>query len=136
MVHVHAFSEGAGSGVSIVASKAFLCTAADELILTAPEATAYEWSTGASEQSIVVNEPGAYFVRITARCNVEDSVSIAINLLPPPVMEEITQHPSCFGADDGCMSVLINGEEPVALVWQNISPNIAPCTYLAGVYTY
>jgi hypothetical protein len=133
---VHAFSEGAGSGVSIVASKAFLCTAADELILTAPEATAYEWSTGASEQSIVVNEPGAYFVRITARCNVEDSVSIAINLLPPPVMEEITQHPSCFGADDGCMSVLINGEEPVALVWQNISPNIAPCTYLAGVYTY
>jgi hypothetical protein len=32
--------------------------------------------------------------------------------------------------------VLINGEEPVALVWQNISPNQAPCTYLAGVYTY
>ncbi len=133
---VHAFNEGAGSGLSIVASKAFLCTASDELMLTAPEAASYEWSTGASGQSIIVNEPGPYFVRITLGCNAEDSVSIAINLLPTPVIEEIAQHPSCFGADDGCISVLINGEEPVALQWQNISPIIAPCTFLAGAYTY
>jgi len=133
---VHAFSEGTGAGLSIVASKAFLCTASDELMLTAPEANSYDWSTGAMGQSITINEPGDYFVRITTGCNLEDSLSIAIDLQPVPTIEEITQHPSCFGADDGCMNVLINGEVPVALLWQNISPNIAPCTYLAGIYTY
>jgi len=131
---LHAFTESTASDLSVVASKAFLCDASDELTLTAPAATTYEWSNGAIGQSITIQEPGEYFVRIISGCNAEDSLSIAINLLPTPVIEEFTQHPTCFGADDGCMTILINGEEPVALQWQNA--NTAPCTFMAGQYTY
>ncbi len=49
---------------AIAATATELCPAGGTVTLTAPNADAWTWSTGATTQSIVVAEPGSYTVRI------------------------------------------------------------------------
>ncbi|MFT5765479.1 MAG: hypothetical protein ACI8X3_002916, partial [Saprospiraceae bacterium] len=51
--------------------------------------SAFEWSTGQSTQTISVDTMGEYFVTVTNAfaCTAEDSISIAVNLLPGGTIE-------------------------------------------------
>lgn len=133
---LHTFTEANTTPLTLGASKPFLCAVGDELELIAPLADAYEWSTGAQSSSVVIGEPGAYYVHVTTGCSVRDSLSITIDFLTPPTIQEIAQLPTCFGVNDGCVNVLIDNIAPVEVVWDNGEPIDNPCSLFAGLYSY
>ncbi len=132
----HTLIEGSTSLLTIAASKSFLCNGGDEVTLSVSAGNEFEWSNGSNESSVQINEPGDYWVRVQSGCNLIDSLSITITELTEPVVTDLSQDPRCFGSDDGCLGVLINGLEPQQLSWTNLTPGIDFCSVLAGTYTY
>ncbi|MAT55401.1 MAG: hypothetical protein CMN32_13055 [Saprospirales bacterium] len=61
--------------------------------LTASDAAAYLWSNGETGQSILVEEPGAYFVTVPGACGdfSSDTVLVEVYQAPPPVVEQVVQ---------------------------------------------
>ena len=133
---LHELAEGSSALVSIMASKDFLCSGSDEVMLSVPGAGAVEWWDGSTEYSITINEPGAYWAQVTSVCGAIDSLGVQIAQLPAPVIEELLVHPSCAGFDDGCADVLLNGMEPMQLLWTGFEPNEIACDVPAGSYSY
>jgi hypothetical protein len=128
--------EGSTSELTIAASKSFLCSGGDEVTLSVSAGNEFEWSNGSNESSVLINEPGDYWVRVQSGCNLIDSLSITITELPEPEVTDLSQDPRCFGSADGCLGILINGLEPQLLSWTNLTPGIDFCSVLAGTYTY
>jgi hypothetical protein len=74
---------GSVSKPVIDGDKTRLCTAGDQVVLTAPAGfTTYEWSNGAATQSTTITTPGSYNVRVTnsSGCRSETSDDFAIDL--------------------------------------------------------
>jgi hypothetical protein len=66
----------------------------DSVVLTASPASSYSWSTGATTQSITVNQSGNYFVSLinANRCELRsESVAVTVN----PVSSEIVEQSAC-----------------------------------------
>ncbi|MEI9918058.1 MAG: FG-GAP-like repeat-containing protein [Bacteroidota bacterium] len=67
----------------IDANKTRLCSAGDQVILTAPAGfSAYEWSNGETTQTLVVTDAGTFNVRVTnsSGCRSETSDDITVDL--------------------------------------------------------
>ncbi|MFM7726837.1 MAG: ASPIC/UnbV domain-containing protein, partial [Flavobacteriales bacterium] len=133
---VHELTEGSSSSVSILTSKDFLCSGMDEVVLTVVGTSAVEWPDGSTENSYVVDEPGAYWAHVTSVCGAVDSLSIQITQLPAPLVEEQIVNPSCAGDTDGCVSILLNGEEPSVLIWTGLATGNVACDVPAGTYAF
>lgn len=71
----------------------------DSLVLTATQGASYEWSNGATSQSIVVYFPGQYSVTVTDSLGCDDSDDINIIVLPAPFATIIPDQepPYCEG---------------------------------------
>lgn len=67
-----------------VAGDSVFC-AGDNIILTATPATAYQWSNGATTQSITVSETGTFMVTTQGLCAQFTSVPQTIVVLQPPL---------------------------------------------------
>jgi hypothetical protein len=79
--------------VITVTGSASFC-AGDSVVLTAPQSSAYTWSTGASSQSIVVKQQGTYRVRIKNDQGCESAMSDPVNTLihqlpAAPIIEQV-----------------------------------------------
>jgi len=133
---VHTLTEGSASALTIASSKNFLCNGGDAITLSVPNAYAFEWSNGSVEPTLVVTSPGTYWVRVESGCAYSDSLSIIMDELAAPEVTDIVQHPSCAGYADGCAGVLLDGQEPVALLWTEPLANAAPCALPEGIYHF
>lgn len=74
----------------ILSDKTHLCTEGDQAILTAPEGyDAYEWSTGATTQSITITTAASYNVRVTnssgCRSETSDDLQIGVGAQKPVI---------------------------------------------------
>ena len=133
---LHTLVEGSTSSMSISASRPFLCSGSDEVILTATGATNYEWFDGNNNSAIVVNEPGEYWVRIVSGCNAVDTLSISLEQLPPAEVSAEVVNPTCYGYSDGCIELLLNGVTPNQISWVELGMASSACGIEAGTYTY
>ncbi len=133
---VTALIEGAGQSSSMTVSKDFLCSEQDEVLLAAPDGIAYLWSTGESEQSILISNPGEVSMVYANACGFEDTLQVTIPLLPLPAIEEDIQQPSCFGYSDGCLGVLLDESQPVNTTWTQQGQVVSNCLLPAGVYEF
>jgi hypothetical protein len=133
---MHTLSEGSSSApLVITASKPNLCSGGDEITLSISGVDSYSWYNGSTDDAVVVNEPGIYWVNVVSGCSAFDSLTIAIDQLPEPEVTEIAINPLCAGSDDGCIGVLINGEDPAQVSWAELG-GVFPCAVLEGTYTY
>jgi gliding motility-associated-like protein len=75
-----------------------ICPDQQTTLTVTPFFSAYQWSTGESNQSILVYDPGTYAVTATSAegCEVYTSVTVNPVAVTPPVINGITQ--LCFGA--------------------------------------
>jgi hypothetical protein len=60
----------------------YLCNNSS-VTLTASPGTVYQWSSGASTQSITVTQPGDYYVQVTSPCGVAYSDTVTITQIVP-----------------------------------------------------
>lgn len=97
----------------------------------------YLWSTGSSDSLTIVSEAGIYGFTLTDTNNcvfvdsIEVSVTCEISLSVDTVMM-----PSCFGLDDGSISIDISGAaEPVEILWSEGSVDSIIENLKADIYT-
>lgn len=81
----------------------------DSVVLTAPEAAAYLWSTGDTTQSMVASTTGAYFATLLGWCGSfsSDTVLVEVYPSPPPLTNPLVQ---------------ANGPGPLPLVAEGTHP--------------
>lgn len=73
------------SGPTITASGPLAICQGGSVTLSVPTATAYIWNNGANTQSIVVDTPGVYFVRlVTGTCTTLPARPVQITIATPP----------------------------------------------------
>ena len=77
-------------------------------ILSAPEADAYLWSTGATDQSILVEEPGNYLCQLTIGNQLLSTELVNIVVLPTPQVE-LTAVNASNGLSNGSAGVSVSG---------------------------
>ena len=68
--------------------------------ITANGGVNYLWSTGTSNNSITINEPGTYFVTVTNSVGCQRSDSIRISLFDNPVVSISGNSPICQGTSE------------------------------------
>jgi len=82
----------------------------ETVTLTSSLTTGNLWSTGATTQSITVNNPGTYSIDYTSDCGVTQTVSYTVGLSAGPQVTATTTPVSCNGFTDG--SITLNSSEP------------------------
>jgi gliding motility-associated-like protein len=70
----------------------------DSATLTASAGTSWQWSTGETSQSIVVTDPGSYYVIVSNGSCEDTSASVVVNVNPLPVATISASGPTTFCA--------------------------------------
>lgn len=94
------------------------------------------WSTGETTQSIMNLAPGAYSLTITDANNCETVDSFNINNGDCNISSEVEiQNISCFGLEDGSISVTLTGAvNPVTYMWSNEATTTSLDSLSPGVF--
>ncbi len=106
-----------------------LCTG-ESLTLDVTQANAtYQWNTGSSQSSILVTQPGNYWVMVTsANCSSSDTVAVNFNQVPLVFLGNDT-----LLCDDDNL-VLNAGNEGAAFLWQDGSTGQEYVVTAPGIY--
>ncbi|WP_460996228.1 sialate O-acetylesterase [Spirosoma harenae] len=104
------------------------------ITLTAPQNTAYQWTSGQTTQAITLNQSGNFAVRTRNEfgCNSEQSDVITIRVNPLPQVPSI----SAAGVTTFCAgnSVVLNATSPVDVVWSSGQTNKSITITSSGNY--
>jgi gliding motility-associated-like protein len=99
------------------------CEGSTPAVLSADEASAYEWSTGDTSQSISVSSSGSYTVRIFSDTGLPSELSdpVAVTVHPSPTASLIGKTDvECNGDLTGSAMVTASGgSEPYSWMWQD-----------------
>jgi len=103
----------------------------DEVVITAPEGDYYIWSTGTTNQSIIVTEPGIYSLTLTQGvCIASDEVEVIFNELP----EEFELGADIFACDGE--EITISGpEDAFEYLWSTGEDTESIVVTETGTYT-
>lgn len=102
--------------------------------LTSTGATAYNWSTGETSQSITVTSSGNYSVTVTdANGCTATSVNTIFTVLPPPVAPTITANGSLSFCTGG--SVVLTSSPAASYLWSNGATTQSITVNASGSYT-
>ena len=82
----------------------------------------YQWSTGATTQTISNLPSETYCVTVTDVNGCTDTSCIFVTLIPPVVLSASADTLDCFGDMDGIINLqTMDGEPPYSYIWQSIS---------------
>ncbi len=115
---------------NISAPSTELCPTGGSITLTAPAATSWLWSNGATTQSIVVTAPGSYSVRVKNNlCESPES--------DPVVITTRSMSISASGATTFCQgeSVTLTASPASSYLWSNGATSQAITVYDSGNYS-
>jgi hypothetical protein len=88
--------------------------------LTASNGTGYQWSTGASTQTISVSLAGTYIITVSNSTGCTASASVNISQLAAPLLSQSSVDASCSNSPDGSVTVTVNnGYGPYHYSWSN-----------------
>lgn len=136
--------EGSSISVNLGNSPQSLCSGEIELD-AGPQFNSYLWSTGSTDQTIIADEPGTYWVEVTTPeglSAVSDTITIVQPIAEEPVADIYS--PSCPGIADGYISLSFVNDYPEFdsfVVWDNgqsgfnlsgLLPGDYSCTYYFG----
>jgi len=122
-------------GTTSILGDSILCGTADTTILAASGADSYEWSTGATTDSITVNAlgAGAYWVAGTTACGTDTAyITVSLSLLT----DSLTfTNVTCKGDSNGMAMIFgYGGFEPYTYLWSTGSTDAALDSIPAGIY--
>jgi hypothetical protein len=99
--------------------------------LTAPAASSYAWSTGATTQSITVNSSGTYTVTTTlGSCSATDSVTVTVNPTPSATITANGPLTFCEGGN-----VTLTAPAASSYAWSNGATTQSITVDASGTYT-
>jgi hypothetical protein len=97
----------------------------------------YQWSTGTASPYLLGMSAGMHSLTLTDSEGCEVIKDFTINYVPPLSISASVADVSCFGAQDGAVSLQVNGgQPPFALSWSNGADGMAVDNLAGGEYTY
>jgi len=100
----------------------------------------YQWSTGSTSSALVVKASGKYALSIV---NPElgldfrsDTVEVVVDVLGDPTINYTKSDISCYGEQDGTISLDVTGPETYQVSWTNGSTGTSLNNLGQGVYVY
>ncbi len=121
------------SNVSIQADGPLTFCSGQSVTLTASEATAYLWNTGAVSQSIVVSEAGTYFVMLTDSLGCQGTSPVVEIVVDPDETPQISAEGDtafCYGS-----SVILNSTPSSSYLWNTGDTTQSIEVTASGVYS-
>lgn len=108
------------------------------LTLEASEFSSYLWSTGDTTQNIAVSIPGQFWLTAWNELGVEViSDTVTVSLFPAIEIEEEISHVSCFGENDGGVSINTTSESLIeSISWELEGDSTILYDLVAGTYFY
>ncbi|MFZ6051538.1 FG-GAP-like repeat-containing protein [Halocola ammonii] len=98
------------------------------------------WSNGSTSETILVNEPGQYSAEVEYLGMTFLSDTVMVEVLPPPAIDYQIDNVSCFGFDNGQVSISNNSGMGIdTVIWQNpdfsgtVASNLSPGLYQVEV---
>lgn len=114
----------------------FLCEE-DSIVLNAGVYNSYLWSTGDTTQFLTIYEPGSYTVEVTNNFNLPVlSNPIIVQNAPVSEVNIIVNHISCFGMNDGSISLDISNAPLQQITWNNNSETQVISNLAFGIYSF
>lgn len=133
------FTEGESislMGIEVVGSLT-LCTG-DSVLLRSPNLMNYQWSTGASSQSIYVHDAGVY--SLTGQDSLGQywqSSPVTVEVLPAVNISTFVTNQSCNELEDGAIELNVeNGGYNYSVDWSNGISGDTLLGLMAGSYAY
>ncbi|MBL7113648.1 MAG: gliding motility-associated C-terminal domain-containing protein, partial [Bacteroidales bacterium] len=106
--------------------------------LSTTTATGYLWSNGETTQSITVSASGDYSLIIYNELGHESTASdiVTVTVFPMPVVAYATEDVSCFGRNEGSVSLVVSGgTAPFIYSWSNGNTTADATGLAAGSYS-
>lgn len=132
------FVEGETLSFSLAASNSSTICFGESVTIQAPDFQTYLWNTGETTQSIIVNQPGMYFLTAwNAQGHLYFSDTLDVSLQNPIVINYITEDVSCFGFNDG--EIVLSVQSPTinySVEWSNGGVGEFISNLTSGIYTY
>jgi hypothetical protein len=114
----------------------FLCSG-DSIVLDAGSHNSYLWNTGHTGPYLTVYEPGWYQVEVTNDFNLAYSSNpVIIEMAPEPEVLINIEHISCFGLQDGSISVAISNAPVQSINWNNDLQLLEINNLSSGIYSF
>jgi len=114
----------------------FLCSG-ESIVLDAGSHNSYLWNTGHTGQYLTVYEPGWYQVQVTNDFNLAFSSNpVIIEMAPLPEVLLNIEHISCFGLQDGNISVAISNAPIQSINWNNNLQSLEINNLSSGIYSF
>jgi hypothetical protein len=107
----------------------------DLTVTGATQPYTFMWSNGATTEDLSGLAPGTYDVTVTDfwGCTVTTSATVAARI-PTAIVEGIVDA-SCFGYNDGSISLSVSGQSPFTYMWSNGNLTATLSNLEAGTYT-
>lgn len=108
----------------------------DSAILDGGLYNEYIWNNGHNDRYLTIYEPGAYFVQGLNNYGVwATSDTVFIQYAPEPAVEYLTDHITCYGAQDGSILVTVNDGALENILWSTGDSLAFIQNLNAGLYT-
>jgi len=132
------FTEGMTYTASITPSGVQQLCQPATVLLDAGEHAELLWNTGATTRTIEVSASGAYWFIAVNSFGIQawsDTVVVVVQAAPTVIANSTS--PSCFGANDGALTLVdLSLEPPLLVLWSNGSKGAQLSDIGSGTYTY
>ncbi|MEO8148505.1 MAG: T9SS type A sorting domain-containing protein [Bacteroidia bacterium] len=110
-----------------ISGSSVICNGSSTILDAGTGFVSYNWSTGASSQTISVSSAGTYTVTVTDVNGCTNSQSKTLSASPPPTISSITSTVTCLG-NTGSINLTVTGGTPCAanspgLIISKLLPN-------------
>lgn len=135
----HHFVEGASFTVPFaleVAGDTLLCPG-ETVTLNAGTFEHYNWSTGDTTQTIIVNQSGTYWVETENQFGLTaTSFPVNITVAPMANIDFETTPIACAGDQNGALVLTVSNGSPDTVIWNNGHTGTQLDSLSSGVYTF
>ncbi len=111
-----------------------LCPEGNSVELMASEGVSYQWSNDSTQQIIPATTPGVYSVIVTNEFGIQAEAFYEVTQYTLPDITADILQPSCFGGNNGCITLSATNGELNSIFWDGIQGDLMHCSLDSGIY--
>jgi hypothetical protein len=109
-----------------------ICSEYGQVVLSTSAVGSYHWSTDEATSSVIVSQPGVYWVEVTDASGVVATDTLMVDWAPVLNWTSTFVSPTCAGDADGCVAIQASN---ATVLWSDGGSNLQRCNLSSGAYS-